>query len=65
VITAAGADDRVASLVYMAALAPNDDETSPRAPARFYASVPQVDHAVIGEAGDEPATSRTLPSAVW
>ena len=28
VITAAGADDRVAGLVYMAALAPDDDETS-------------------------------------
>src|SRR6476660_585024 len=28
VITAAGADDRVAGLVYIAALAPDDDETS-------------------------------------
>src|SRR6266480_479804 len=29
------------------------------------AGVPQVDHAVLGEAADNPAMSRTLPSAVW
>ena len=31
---------------------------------RFYACVPEVDHAVIGEEADEPRESMTLPSAV-
>jgi len=35
VITAAGADDRVAGLVYIAALAPDDDETSQSQQAKF------------------------------
>lgn len=35
VITAAGADDRVAGLVYIAALAPDDDETSASHQAKF------------------------------
>ncbi|MFI1919902.1 alpha/beta fold hydrolase [Nocardia sp. NPDC020380] len=35
VITAAGADDRVAGLVYIAALAPDEDETSQSLQAKF------------------------------
>src|SRR5437762_4624913 len=35
VITAAGADDRVAGLVYIAALAPDDDETSQSQQEKF------------------------------
>src|SRR5690242_18292026 len=35
VITAAGTDDRVAALVYIAALAPNDDETSQSLQEKF------------------------------
>ena len=35
VITAAGTDDRVAGLVYIAALAPDDDETSQSQQAKF------------------------------
>src|SRR6202045_5434804 len=39
IITAAGTDDRVAALVYIAALAPDEDETASSLQARF----PQTD----------------------
>lgn len=74
VITAAGTDDRVAALVYIAALAPNDDETSQSLQEKF----PRTDifsHVEVGDgrvwlkadglpsfAGDLPKEEQAL---VW
>jgi pimeloyl-ACP methyl ester carboxylesterase len=76
VITAAGADDRVAGLVYIAALAPDDDETSQSQQDKFpkteiFAHVEVADGRVWMRpdgakyfAGDLPEQEQTLVWAV-